>query len=325
MGVPIINDRRPPGRREVRRPRGHAMPPTKRTRITAALPVARTAATFLREQGEPGMAEAVETTIEWAERAEKAAALQADIDSRLDPNYSLHVDKEFRAYVQEAAKASAEAEGRDPRKELTRVVTEELEAFRDGRWTPPAPVRSAYGSSPGKVNLNVRIRQDLFDQVDAMAKDPEQVAARGYALNARHVAIAALADRFGVELQQPSRGWDARYKLVLEVPESFRDFVHAAEGEGRDPSIVLRDYFAAFLAGEWTPREPQRAPRGNGTTKVRMSVQVNKEVRDQVQQLGVDPDRVSERGYKLSVTQVALAALSAEYDVPETLLYPWAE
>ena len=167
------------------------MPPTKRTRIAAALPVARQAAAFLREQGEPGMADAVETTIEWATRAEKSVALQASIDAGLDPNYSLHVDKQFRAHV----RAAAEEKGKD----LASVVVKGLEAFRDGKWTPPAPVRARHGSAPEKVSLNVRIPKDLFDQVDALAKDPEQAGERGYALNARQVAIAALAKAFPVK------------------------------------------------------------------------------------------------------------------------------
>ncbi|MFJ1993048.1 hypothetical protein [Streptomyces asiaticus] len=164
------------------------MPPTKRTRITAALPVARDAAVFLREQGKPGMAEAVETTIEWAERAEQSAARQASIDAGLDPNYSLHVDKEFRTHV----RAAAEEKGKD----LASVVAKGLEAFRDGTWMPPAPVRARRGSATEKVSLNVRIPKALFDEVDAMAKDPEQAGERGYALNARQVAIAALAKAF---------------------------------------------------------------------------------------------------------------------------------
>ncbi|WP_176710327.1 hypothetical protein [Streptomyces sp. Wb2n-11] len=46
--------------------------------------------------------------------------------------------------------------------------------------------------------MTVRIPQDLFEKVDARAKDPARAAERGYALNGRMVMIAALAEEFKV-------------------------------------------------------------------------------------------------------------------------------
>lgn len=192
MGVPTTHSRRPPGRpaQQRRRPEGHATVPRNSTRAHAieALPDAREAVTYLKAQGEDERAAAVAAVVDYAQEAIDASIRKARRDTELDPNYSLYVEDTFRTWVRTAADKAG--------KELAAVVTAGMNDFLNGRWTPPAPVRAPKGQTPTKVSLNVRISEDLFDQVDALAKDPDATAERGYALNARQVAIAALARAF---------------------------------------------------------------------------------------------------------------------------------
>ncbi|NUP45418.1 MAG: hypothetical protein HOY76_52430 [Streptomyces sp.] len=287
---------------------------TGKRAVRAVAPKAQEAVDFLRKRGKDDMADAVSVVLTYATSLIPS--------SSADPALTLHVDRGFRDRVQDQAQSKGV--------ELTSVVLNGLKGFLDGSWEPSKPERRPKGLPVEKVSISVRVAEDLVEEVDAAAEEFARARgwslARGYKLNARQIAIESLTRRFGVTQEKPSRGWVTDYKLLLDVPKPFRDFVRtAAEGEGKDPSIVLRDGFSRFLSGEWAPAEPPRAKKGQSTEKVRMSVQVNSEVRDWVEQRGTDPELVAARGYRLLAAQVALAAVVEAYDVPEPLLYPWLE
>lgn len=316
--MPITHSRRPPGRRDKRRrPEGHAtLTPrkSKRAPLDDVLPVAQEADRFLRDNGRPDLADGVAIVVDHA--------LRPGSFGNPTPNLSLSVDTAFKERVRQQASAE--------KVDVTAVVREELESFLRGEWEPPQPERLPRGASVDKSSLSVRIPADLVKQVDTRAEEFARERgwslARGYKLNVGHVAVAGLARRFAVEQEKPSRGWEADCKFLLDVPEEFRTFVRDAEkAGGPDASLVLRDAFAKFLDGPWTPPRPPRAPRGQGITKVRMTIQVNEKIRDQVEQQGTDSELAGARGYRLNAQQVALAALLDAYQVPEDLLYPWAE
>ncbi len=88
---------------------------------------------------------------------------------------------------------------------LGAISAERFEAVLAGTWTPPEPVRAVHGSQPDKVSTSVILSKDLFDRVDALAKDPETTARLGYSLrNARQVAIAALAEAYPMPAEEPA-------------------------------------------------------------------------------------------------------------------------
>ncbi|MEU5733792.1 MULTISPECIES: hypothetical protein [Streptomyces] len=291
----------------------HARRKPAKADVHAATPVAQEAVDYLRTQEKTDFADAVNVLIAFA---------TATTPQYGDPALSLHVPVDFRDRVRE--QATAEGVNLQP------IVLEGLKGFLAGEWEPSDPKVSPRGTAGTKANMSVRIPRDLVEQVDAMAEDFARE--RGWAmdpvhrLNARQVAIQALGRRFGVELEKPERGWETDYQLVMDVPEAFREFVRQAEPTAdRDLSIVLRDAYARFLSGEWVPGQPQQAPVGQSVDKVRLTAQVNRKVWEQVKKAGADPEQIAARGYRLVPTQVALAAIVEAYDVPESLLYPWAE
>ncbi|WP_448333516.1 hypothetical protein [Streptomyces sp. DSM 41534] len=295
------------------------MPPKKKvttSRVRAAEPVARQAVAYLNEQGKGDWADAVDTLI--------AYASAPGVGGQRGPALSLQVEKTFRDRVRQQAADQGV-------KYLTPELVEELEAFLEGDWEPVQPEPHHGGSRPEMVSMSFPLPEGLVEQVSQHAE--EFARERGwdmrhkYKLTARQVAIQSLARRFGVEREQPMRGgWDANERLLLDVTPQFREHVQsAAGGDFGKLSLTVRSHWVRFLAGEWTPDAPKVAPRGQRPEKVRMIVQVNDQVRAEVEDAGADPKRIEARGgYKLSPAQVALAALMDEYDVPENLLYPWA-
>lgn len=196
--MPITHDRRPPGRPGTRRrpPRGHAtLAPTKRTELTAALPHASAAVTFLTDNQQPELAAAVQTVIDYAVEKAAATARKSERDARRF-TCSLYVERDFRDRLK-SVKTDDDT--------LNTVITERFEQFLAGTWTPPEPVRAAHGSQPDKVSTSVILPKDLFDQVDAKAKDTATTSELGYSLrNARQVAIAALAEAYPMPEQEPA-------------------------------------------------------------------------------------------------------------------------
>lgn len=164
------------------------MPPSKRANALAALPTAKEAAAHLKRTGEPRMAAAVADVIAYAEYASAVRERAAEREAAAAPSYSLRIDRALRDHVHATGAASGT--------EIPSAVTSRLEAFVAGTWTPQPSGRAARGTSPEKADLNVRVPKDLFDRVDALAKDPAAIAERGFKLTARQVAIAALTEAF---------------------------------------------------------------------------------------------------------------------------------
>lgn len=142
----------------------------------------------LREDGHYDLAKAVRHVTDYARdnaRAELNAAAARQPNAR-----ALAVSQAFRDHVHRVA----EDEEMNPSK----VVRDNLQEFLNGKWMPAAPpARAPRGSGPKKVNLNVRVAQDVWDDVNDLGKDPAAVAERGYKLTAAQVAVAALEETFG--------------------------------------------------------------------------------------------------------------------------------
>lgn len=162
------------------------MPPkSKRTDAIAALPMAKKAAARLHEDGEVEMAEAVHELVRFASPAGQRREATALRGAGLAPNRPLQVHRDFRTHVN-ARKTTG----------LPDVVVPYLERFLAGEWMPGRHKRVRWGSPADKVNINIRIPSDLWDAVDALAKDPAASQDRGYKLTAMQVAIAALHEEF---------------------------------------------------------------------------------------------------------------------------------
>lgn len=183
---------RPPGRREDCRPgKGPALvpQPSKHRTVLAAVPTAQAFLDELQAAGSPqDTVDAVRLCVDYArERAEQGVAKSAR-DTSSKPNQLVNVPIVFRDHVYASA---------DDSTAVATVVNSSLEDFVEGDWTPPAPQRAQRGRKLPSTNINVRVSSELWDAANALGKDPEQVAARGYKLTAVQVAIAALVETFG--------------------------------------------------------------------------------------------------------------------------------
>lgn len=170
------------------------MPPRKRDTLAAATPATKDAITYLRDQGQPTLADAVQTTLAFATEASDAAARKAARDAANMPNKSIQVPKELYDRVQGTDYAD--------------VVREKMAAFCAGSWVPDKPKRAPVGQA--KEWLNVRFPDELWAQADALAKDPEAAEERGYKLTARQVVIAALLEAFPAPEEKPAAKSAAR-------------------------------------------------------------------------------------------------------------------
>ena len=316
--MPNTHSRRPPGRpaRERRRPEGHAPLPQKKTTgardVRATGKTARNGVRYLRQQGETDYANAFQTLLDWASAPPWLASGSAVL--------TLQVPADFRKEV----RARADAEDI----EISAAAAQGLSSFLLGGWEPTMPKRRTVGGG-GMVGMSVTVPESLIEEVneaaDRFSAEQGWVLGPRMKLNARKLAIEALERRFGVS-QEPGRGWDTDQQIRLYVTDEFRTFVReAAGGDFRELSRTLRDAYAKFLAGEWTPPEPRTAPRGHSDRTVHLTVHVNSAIHSQVDEPGADPKRVKARGYKLTAVDVARAALMDAYEVPESLLYTWAD
>lgn len=176
------------------------MPPAKRHQVLAAAPTVQQAITYLREDGETTMANAVQTTLDFAVEAAKAKERQAELDKKAGGNISVNLGKTFRDHVY----AAAEAEDVD----LTKFVKKKLTEFRDGTWTPAQPPREPMGQAPPLAFWNARFPADLWEQVERLAPDRERWAIepgeRVYKLAGRTLIVAALRERFPMPEDEPA-------------------------------------------------------------------------------------------------------------------------
>jgi len=99
-------------------------------------------------------------------------------------------------------------------------------------------------------------------------------------------------------------------------------FLHTRAKASKNIGEEVVDGWKAFMAGEWEPEKPQRAPHGQGQAKSTLNISVPK---DLVVQVEAACDRwVAEhewptgRGYKLNARQLAVQWLAREFPAPES-------
>ncbi|WP_039942929.1 hypothetical protein, partial [Streptomyces himastatinicus] len=159
------------------------MPPSRRAqRLAAVTPDTERAIAYLHTQGETTMAEAVQTTLDYATQAATARAHEVARDKKANPNKSINVGEPFLHHVRSSAA--------DQGVEQTAFVLEKLGEFVNGTWMPERPERAPHRGAPTPGFLNVRVPADLWQSADELAKDPAAVEERGYKLTARQVVIA---------------------------------------------------------------------------------------------------------------------------------------
>lgn len=75
--------------------------------------------------------------------------------------------------------------------------------------------------------------------------------------------------------------------LAMEMPETLRDAIKAkASAAGASLEAEAGHALNEFLAGRFTPAQPERSPRGQALKKVNLNVRVDKALRGQADELG---------------------------------------
>lgn len=291
---------------------------TLRSAAIAAAPTAREAVAYLHRHDQAELADAVRAVLDFAEAAAQSRRPSPTWEEPLQPRVSAEVAERIR---------------QEPKGTARRVVLDACQRFLAGEWTPGKPLQVRRGAGHRRVALHIRFPSEVRDAVAARGSSPEFEAEHGYTLTPVEVAVAALTEYVSVELPAAGPGWSPSHRISLGVPAEYRDYldrIHAS-GTGPHPSLVLRDAFARFLAGEWTPADPsrQRDEQGRWTSgvwagsekdKIRYTVGVDPQVWMEVSARGADPKTVKARGYELTASQVAIQALLDAYGVPEGLL-----
>lgn len=152
------------------------------------------AAAQLKADGHPELSASVEAVLApggWSK-------LRADAGAASASNLPLFMTKSLREALKDAADAMDVS--------LGALVTEGFRAVVEGRWTPPAPVRSKRGSQAGEQKVNLNVRVDDVARADLEAKLPALSQEVGGKLSVTNVAIAWLREELGVEDQQDDPG-----------------------------------------------------------------------------------------------------------------------
>lgn len=163
--------------------------PSRHGPVQEALPTARTAISYLREQGQEEFADAVTLVADYAEHAARTHEQNAAVAvENNDPAFTVTGPSDLILRAQDVSP------------NLTRDVREGLKGFLAGEWAPEQPVRAPHGSNILRGSISVRMPRDLVSQVNEVAAEYAQEhgfrGGRGYALNARQVALQWLARKY---------------------------------------------------------------------------------------------------------------------------------
>lgn len=179
--------RRPPrGPRTVPRAPKHDRDTTIHARLAAG-------AAKLREIGEPDLAAAIDevlTPTGWG----RLRRVEASTSGSLPSNKPIRVERTVREHLKKAAAAAGE--------DLTDQANAGLSSYLNGKFTPAAPARAPYGSSPDKVVLNLRADDDLWQRTD-QAKAARK-AELGWTPHPSTVALAWLLHKYPLPETHPA-------------------------------------------------------------------------------------------------------------------------
>ena len=148
-----------------------------RARLTAA-------ADQLRKDGHDDHAYAVRAVL--APRG--WTLLQGSKDEGTSPGVGRNLAMSVTDPLRSALKAAAESMDTT----LGAVATAGMDRYVKGEWTPPKPVRSRRGTNAVKVNLNVRIDEQVLDA--ALAKAAADSQELGYKLTVAWIALSWLVE-----------------------------------------------------------------------------------------------------------------------------------
>lgn len=198
---------------------------------------------------------------------------------------------------------------------------------RDGRRPPEGRAPLA---ATNKLSKHKSILEDIARARDGLEQSGTNAALR----DAGHgdvvdslTEVFTYAEEAAARLGRGSDFEGTPPNHALGVTETFRTHVYeaveaalaAAENDEAvdGAGAVVRKKMLAFLEGTWTPaRQPRQSFQGPGNRKVNLNVRVPQARWDAVDEYGKDPAAVADRGYRLTASQVAIAALREHFGEP---------
>ena len=125
----------------------------------------------------------------------------------------------------EEVKKALLAAGREFSVVFSGLAEEAYRAVRDGQWVPPKPVKAARGTVGGKAVLNVRIDEQLRQDVREML--PALVQETGYPITEGHIVLSYICEELGIE--RPGAGDAEWLRMVMPAPlvDHFKEQVKA--------------------------------------------------------------------------------------------------
>jgi hypothetical protein len=137
-------------------------------------------------------------------------------------------------------------------------------------------------------------------------------------------AVTAVLDTRGWELLKPAPMSSARRNVPLYMPASVKKRLEdaarkAGEESGKAPGTVLAEVveegWQKFLAGEFEPVPPVRAPRGKAPVKENLNVRPSDELRLRVEEAAKAASE--ELGWDVSAGKVAVSYLFDEFGITD--------
>lgn len=152
-------------------------------------------------------------------------------------NLAIQMGQDLKNALEEAAAYFGES--------LSAMATEGLRAAAAGDFLPPRP----YAGTGKRVNLNVRIPDDVLDEL-GKERLAELTAEAGYNVSKGNIAMSWIADELGVD--RPVDTVSGALKMI--AAKDFLEYV-AVQRDERGLSLreVLEDGIRALLAGEYMP------------------------------------------------------------------------
>lgn len=148
----------------------------------------------------------------------------------------------------------------------------------------------------------------------------DQLAASGAprdGVDALRLLTGYARDRAEQGIAKAKRDAATMVNKAIDVPVVFKTHVYAhAEDHTHVSSVVVKS-LQDFVAGEWTPPAPQRAPYGHKPASTKLNVRVPAELWQAANDHGKDPGQIAARGYKVTANAVAIAALAEAFGRPK--------
>lgn len=131
--------------------------------------------------------------------------------------------------------------------------------------------------------------------------------------------VSEYAARAADQAEQKAKASDeaAGVNRPVDCTKELHDhYLQASTAAGKTMTQVVEERFTTYLAGKWTPVPPPRVTRGTFPERSKLNVRVKDDLWNRVKERAQNP--ALNGGQKLTPQRVLLAALRAEFGLPDS-------